>query len=207
MLLLASVGQTPAGDASAAPVASERAAYKITLNTGREIFGFWEEREDRGNTWRVEVDAPWKREKDYQFINKNSVTSTEAEWRGAREARIAKGWKDAGFSEIGVGRHYATQEVALAARAKEMAANLDKQAGEEGDPPAGLAGGVAISEDGAAPATQISSNASPEKALGDNKSPGRKSQLMRWSRHLALLLIGCGCIYLVARKCFPSGLS
>jgi hypothetical protein len=209
MLLLASVGQSPTGEAGVASGAKERAAYKITLNTGREMYGFWEEREDRGNTWRVEVDAPWKREKDYQFINKNSVASTEAEWRGARETRIAKGWKDAGFSDIGDGRHYSAQEVALAGRAREMAVKVDERIGEEGALPAGV-GAVepetAIQEMPAQPVS-AGDGASASAEPAQKKDLNRKATLMRWGRHLGFLLMGCGGIFLIVRKFFPSGLA
>jgi hypothetical protein len=96
-----------------------RTAYSIILENGKQLHGFWEERQELAEgSVRVELDTPWA--PGFEIIRESEIVSTGVERGKAREDRILEGWKSAGFTLV-EGRPIPTVEVELANRAREMA--------------------------------------------------------------------------------------
>lgn len=102
-----------------AEIPPARTTFTIILENGQQLHGFWEERQKlSGGSVRVELDTPWA--PGHEIIRESEVRSAGAERAKAREDRIIRGWKEAGFTLI-EGHPIPTVEVELANRAREMA--------------------------------------------------------------------------------------
>ena len=108
------------------PAASNaRETYLITADNDREYAVFWDERQAKGNdVYLVELDTPWTTEPVFEIVK--NVTKISAERPRNREERIKREAAAAGFTQVRPGYYVPSYEVALAARAREMAGITDQ---------------------------------------------------------------------------------
>jgi hypothetical protein len=168
--------QTTCGAASDAETDADRATavrktYIIILQNETRLPAFYEDRQEMGNGYRVELDTPWQ--PDTKFVRSAEVEKIEPERPRDREIRIKKGWEERHFTEVN-GRYYPTNEVELAKRAQKMATTDDAGASEPRSP--SLAAPV------------VPANA-PDMTTTPPAPPQARSMVAQFWPHAALILI------------------
>ena len=163
-----------------------RQPYVIQLNDGRELVGFWEQRETQsGGKVRVELDMPWAPVNKREMLPQSSVVSATPERPTATLKRIEKGWDEAGYVLVNDSIPVLKEKYELAQRARQMA-GLDGAEGEQ-----------AVETSGADVAGAVTTEPRVAPPL-----PGFFEQ---WGAHIGLLLVAVLLTGLVVRMAFLSG--
>ena len=167
------------GVVRAAPDSGDSRPTYIIRSEGEDYAVFWEERQDKGNGWcRVELNAPWLAEPQFENFRESEVTVFRERDR-SREQRIKRGWRDAGFTEISPGNYVSTYEVDLAQRARDMA-------------------GVTPADD-AAPEPPRAANADAAPAPQEIPETNTRGFVAEWGPHAVLIFVALLLVTLVAR--------
>lgn len=119
-LLLIAVAVVSAGSEPAQPGA-ERRTFIVTLKNGDQYAVFWREAKLVGNTYKVHLDEPWNPRPMMDIQKSEIVGEPKRELAQERENRLRTACEKDGFKYVN-GRYIPLSEVALAEKARELAA-------------------------------------------------------------------------------------
>ena len=178
LLILDLAGSDPAAS-------NARKTYLISADNEKEYAVFWDERQAKGNdVYLVELDTPWTAEPVFEIVK--NVTKISAERPRNREERITRQAAAAGFTEVRPGFYVPSYEVALAARAREMAGLTDQ------------ADVARVSPVGPAPERAVS----VAPPVRDQEPKGVVAQ---WGPHVGVMVVALVLIGLVVRFLLMAG--